>query len=1120
MTKLMEVRTLKKLKLLIAFLMAFSVLVNLMPSTAANVALANVSNDDIITEQALRSFIENAGTEPVTIVVNNNINLTSPILITENRNITLLGSATLTVSSNIRHFIIHQDEGSLTLTGSITLTRASGYTGHGGGVIVSAASNEYDNNAHLTLRDNTAIVNNSVGGNTPITGNGGGVFLNGGTVNLHDESRIDNNTAALGGGGVSATTGLRCGVYMHDNSSISNNTAGHGGAIVFGDLDDFQMHGGVIDGNNANGNGGAIISGSGTTFLEMFNGAITNNTAAGNGGAIHTTAYGAISISENMVFSGNQASASYDFGLEAGELVFPFIRWYGYNSVPGTHLLNNYDISFTGQTIEIRTITFYGNGGQILPANQERRVPHNTGLGVNMPPTPVHPDRFEFDGWVIVDADNIPEGDVAVGDPPVGDVPEGEFPDEGSPDGELPVPPDGDVPGSDFPEEDVPEGEFPEEDESISGETEDGPAPEPPIQAYTPVAEVSVLEEDENDLEEDSSTAGEVDSEEAESTPEEEDNVLEGDEFVLGGDEFDSEEAEQVPEPPTPIEGIPFTATTSVTEDITVWARWGTEILPEYSTVTFDLNGGTGDFPPQIVAHGDLATEPTEEPTRAGYTFLGWYTTTEAGEVAFNFETTPIVRDITLQANWGGGDATTPPNGEDTTTPPGGEDTTTPPGAEDTTTPPGGDEETTTPEGEDITTPPGDEDTTTPPGGEDDEDTTTPDGEGDEETTTPDGEDETTPQDGESRPLREFFPNNEPLAIAVARALNTSANPVTIDTAITLADLAEITRLTTGYSGQQERIESLAGIEQLVNLEHLAALRNPARYGAEWLGVSDIAPLENLTSLEHLTLQGHSVSNIRPLAGLTNLRHLNLGLNQLMDLRPLAPLLDSDSNLENISVINQLIPLEVTLEVYYPDGGRVAVTPSAAGYRWNTSFQHAGSAVPFSGQHSRNAAVPSAPGDDNNQGGDDTTGDNNQGDDDTTGGNNQGGGTTTGGNNQGDDDTTGGNNQGGGTTTGGGQATDCRTSNNQACTTSNNQTTGNQATDCRTSNNQADCTTGGNQTTTGNATGGGTTNAGATTSNQLPAAGAVDTSTIILIAGAGFATLGTIIAIRRSKKRK
>ena len=61
--------------------------------------------------------------------------------------------------------------------------------------------------------------------------------------------------------------------------------------------------------------------------------------------------------------------------------------------------------------------------------------------------------------------------------------------------------------------------------------------------------------------------------------------------------------------------------------------------------VEFDANGGTG-VEAQYVVKGELATAPAD-PTREGYTFLGWF----HNEDLFNFET-PIKSAIILVAHW------------------------------------------------------------------------------------------------------------------------------------------------------------------------------------------------------------------------------------------------------------------------------------------------------------------------------------------------------------------------------------------------------------------------------------------------------------------------------------
>jgi len=64
--------------------------------------------------------------------------------------------------------------------------------------------------------------------------------------------------------------------------------------------------------------------------------------------------------------------------------------------------------------------------------------------------------------------------------------------------------------------------------------------------------------------------------------------------------------------------------------------------------VKFELNGGSGFFPAQTVNHGSLAKMPLEEPTRANYRFIGWFT--DAGE-PFDF-LTPIVKHTIIHARW------------------------------------------------------------------------------------------------------------------------------------------------------------------------------------------------------------------------------------------------------------------------------------------------------------------------------------------------------------------------------------------------------------------------------------------------------------------------------------
>ncbi len=67
---------------------------------------------------------------------------------------------------------------------------------------------------------------------------------------------------------------------------------------------------------------------------------------------------------------------------------------------------------------------------------------------------------------------------------------------------------------------------------------------------------------------------------------------------------------------------------------------------PTY-TVTFNTDGGTA-VEAQTVKEGDFVTEPTEQPTKAGYTFEGW---------DYDFST-PITENVEIKAIWAAGTAT------------------------------------------------------------------------------------------------------------------------------------------------------------------------------------------------------------------------------------------------------------------------------------------------------------------------------------------------------------------------------------------------------------------------------------------------------------------------------
>lgn len=84
----------------------------------------------------------------------------------------------------------------------------------------------------------------------------------------------------------------------------------------------------------------------------------------------------------------------------------------------------------------------------------------------------------------------------------------------------------------------------------------------------------------------------------------------------------------------------------SSSETITIIADY----VPEVDTVTFDTCGGS-NINSQQVAYDSYATEPTEEPTKEGHSFNGWYTAAEGGK-EWDFEKNLIHGDTTIYAQW------------------------------------------------------------------------------------------------------------------------------------------------------------------------------------------------------------------------------------------------------------------------------------------------------------------------------------------------------------------------------------------------------------------------------------------------------------------------------------
>jgi uncharacterized repeat protein (TIGR02543 family) len=284
----------------------------------------------------------------------------------------------------------------------------------GGGLFYSSSTADISN---ATISNNTASVA------------GGGVYANAAALNMTNVT-ITGNTTATDGGGVFYLANVTSGLLAFNMTGglIANNTAGSGGGVYVNSSSIFNLNGGTISNNRALGafgaggiyvdgtsnlNDGRVIGNTAVTShgggmrvastgrLNMLSGEITDNVAALNGGGIETYGYAHLGISNTAVFNRNTAQVAYDFGIvnRGPGGAWPDIDWAGDNSIPGTHLLNNYDVNYTGgNPLSILTVTFDEN--HALGNTVQRTVLSSVGIigAADMPANPVR-DGYDFIEW-------------------------------------------------------------------------------------------------------------------------------------------------------------------------------------------------------------------------------------------------------------------------------------------------------------------------------------------------------------------------------------------------------------------------------------------------------------------------------------------------------------------------------------------------------------------------------------------------------------------------------------------------------------------------------------------------------------------------------------------------
>lgn len=233
--------------------------------------------------------------------------------------------------------------------GGVYVSSHSVFTMNGGKIINNTADiggGVYVENSGFYLKDGFIVRNTANGSGHVVTGGGGvAVFScmrigrSSGYIRIFG-GEISENTADFGGG-IAVLSGT---LQIHDGVIQGNISEGSGGGIALR-MSHGVVHDGVIQGNIARGNGGGIFFDS-LGSLALSGGEVRDNSATLSGGGIFARIPYFLATGSEVVFSGNTASGNEYIRMRAGKERYPNIMWAGENSILGTHLLNNHDVSY------------------------------------------------------------------------------------------------------------------------------------------------------------------------------------------------------------------------------------------------------------------------------------------------------------------------------------------------------------------------------------------------------------------------------------------------------------------------------------------------------------------------------------------------------------------------------------------------------------------------------------------------------------------------------------------------------------------------------------------------------------------------------------------------------
>lgn len=231
-----------------------------------------------------------------TIMVSMATTITHEVQVRSGETLTVKGTGTgASVTNDKGRVFSIASGGSLTLGENITLTGTNA-TGNGGAVYVNGGS--------FTMEADSKITGSSAQ-------NGGGVYIAGGTFTMNGTAILQGNMATTHGGGVHIFSG---GTFTMNGGTIdgtAKNTATYGGGVfISGGI--FNMNDGTISGNTVTQSGGGVYVNDGNfTMAGGTIGGTTANTATQNGGGVFIF-NGTFAVSgSSLTITGNMANNVY-----------------------------------------------------------------------------------------------------------------------------------------------------------------------------------------------------------------------------------------------------------------------------------------------------------------------------------------------------------------------------------------------------------------------------------------------------------------------------------------------------------------------------------------------------------------------------------------------------------------------------------------------------------------------------------------------------------------------------------------------------------------------------------------------------------------------------------------